>query len=375
MAPTGSTLLEIDDGIAEGETPAAAPAPLTPPAPAPVPATPAAPSATGAGAVAATAPAPVESGRAAAVATPAVRRIAREHDLDIRTVRGTGKDGRVSKEDIIAFVERSTSGSGLLAPVVPGTASAAARSAYTPRPTGLAADVTQPVRGLARAMVKSMTAAWAVPHLGFSDEVRLDALLAARDSLRPLAAARGVPKLTALPFILKAVSLALADFPALNAHAAADGSTVTQRAAHNLGVAVDSPRGLIVPVIADVRARSVLDVAGELSRLQAAAAAGRLNEADLSGGTFTLSNVGALGGTHLAPVLVVPQVAIAALGRTARVPRFASPESSAVVAAHILPLSLAADHRVVDGASVARFAAALKAALENPLPWLVEHFR
>lgn len=211
-----------------------------------------------------------------------------------------------------------------------------------------------------------------MPHLGFSDEIQLDALLAARDALRPWAASRGVPRLTALPFVLKAASLALADFPSLNAHAAADGSTVTVRAAHNLGVAVDSPRGLVVPVVTDVRARSVLEVAVELGRLQALAAAGRLGEAELAGGTFTLSNVGALGGTHLAPVLVVPQVAIAALGRAARLPRFAAPDSHAVVAATMLPVSLSADHRVVDGASVARFAAALKHYLEHPALLLVD---
>ena len=179
-------------------------------------------------------------------------------------------------------------------------------------------------------------------------------------------------RLTSLPFILKATSLALVDFPALNAHAAADGSSVTQRAAHNLGVAVDSPRGLVVPVISDVRARSVLDIAAELGRLQALAAEGRLGEAELAGGTFTLSNVGAVGGTHLAPVLVVPQVAIAALGRAARVPRFAAADSLAVVAAHVMPVSISADHRVVDGAAVARFTAVLKGYIENPVSMLAD---
>jgi len=200
----------------------------------------------------------------------------------------------------------------------------------------------------------------------------MDALLSARDALRPLAASRGVARLTSLPFILKATSLALADFPSLNAHAAADGSSVTQRAAHNLGVAVDSPRGLLVPVVADVRARSVLDIAVELGRLQALAADGRLGEAELAGGTFTLSNVGAVGGTHLAPVLVVPQVAIAALGRAVRVPRFAAADSLAVVAAHVMPVSLSADHRVVDGATVARFTTALKGYLEQPVLMLAD---
>ena len=200
----------------------------------------------------------------------------------------------------------------------------------------------------------------------------MDALTAARGALRPLAGARGVPRLTYLPFIIKAASLALARYPSLNAHAAADGASVTLRAAHNIGVAMDTPRGLIVPVLRDVRGRSVLDIARELARLQALAAAGRLGEAELAGGSFTLSNIGALGGTAMAPVLVAPQVAIAALGRIARVPRFAAPDSALVVPAHIMPISLSADHRVVDGATVARFVAALRGYLESPLTMLAE---
>lgn len=157
-----------------------------------------------------------------------------------------------------------------------------------------------------------------MPHFGYSDEVDMEGLVAARAALRPVAEARGL-KFSFLPFILKATSLALADFPSLNAHVAPDASEVTQRGAHNIGVAMDTPRGLIVPNVKAVQDRSLLDIAAELGRLQALAAAGQLGEADLAGGTFTLSNIGAIGGTYASPILFTPQVAIGALGKISRV--------------------------------------------------------
>lgn len=147
----------------------------------------------------------------------------------------------------------------------------------------------------------------AIPHFGYCDEVVMDGVIAARAAVRPLAASRGLP-LSFLPFLVKAASLALLDFPALNATLSPDGSEVTRRGAHNIGVAMDTPRGLIVPVLAAVQDRSLFDIAAELKRLQALAADGKLGGGDLADGTFTLSNIGAVGGTYASPILVAPQV-------------------------------------------------------------------
>lgn len=244
-----------------------------------------------------------------------------------------------------------------------------------------AADETRPLRGLARIMVKTMSAAWTVPHFGYCDEIEMDGLIALRDRLKPLAASRGV-KLSYMPMILKATSLALNQYPDLNAHIAADASEVTIRGSHNIGVAMDTPRGLIVPNIKDCQARSILEIAQELNRLQGLASQGKLSEDDLAGGTFTLSNIGAIGGTYASPVLFVPQIAIGAIGKMQRVPRFGlvtvdgpngTPvQEEQVVAKHIMRVSWAADHRVVDGATMARFSNQWKAYLEEPMSMVAD---
>lgn len=327
-----------------------------------------------------------------------MRRIARENGIaDLRVIKGTGKDGRVTKEDVLRHVETGGAKTAATAPVsAPAPAPTPAPAAMpapvaataipaTPVPVvfsgSIPADTVQPVKGLARAMVKSMAAAWTVPHFGYCDEIVMDSLINAREALKPLAAERGI-KLSYLPLIVKATSLALAAHPSLNAHVAPDASAVTIKGSHNIGVAMDTPRGLIVPNIKAVQARSVLEIAQELLRLQGLAAAGKLGEEDLSGGTFTLSNIGTIGGTYASPVLFVPQVAIGAIGKIQKVPRYAStlpashPAAKAgdatPVPAHIMTVSWAADHRVVDGASMARFSNTWKRMLENPLAMMAE---
>lgn len=234
-------------------------------------------------------------------------------------------------------------------------------------------------------MVRSMSAAWAAPHFGFSDEVAVDELMRARAALLPGAKAAGL-RLSYMPLLLKALSMALTAFPQLNATVSEGATELTHRAAHNIGVAMDSPRGLIVPNIKGVQSLSVYGVARELARLQEAAAAGKLSEADLSHGTFTLSNIGNIGGTYLSPVLFAPQVAIGAIGKIAKQPRYLSTlpplhqahhhrgdaGADPLVPAHILTVSWVADHRVVDGATLARFSNTWKGYLEAPLTMLAD---
>ena len=375
IVPTGSVLIDIeteggDDATAE--EPAAAPKADAPSAP------PAADAAATAGSVSA-------AGQAAlTLAAPAVRRIAREHNVDLSLVPGTGKDGRVLKGDILAFVEnggkapaaaaapkaaetaRAPAAAAAPAPAAP---SASAVPERLPAPAGFAAaDVDEPLRGLRRAMAKSMTAAWAVPHFGYCDEVEMDAAAALRAQLKPLAAERGV-KFSFMPILLKAISIALLDAPGLNAWVNEDCSTLTLKGSHNIGVAMDTPRGLIVPNVKDVQARSLMEVASELTRLQALAAAGQLGEEDLRDGTFALSNIGAIGGTYASPVIMQPQVAIGAIGKTQRLPRYAA-DGETIVPTSIMRVSWSADHRVVDGATMARFSNRVKLLIENPTAML-----
>jgi len=322
----------------------------------------------------------VRVGGAGVQATPAVRRIAKENRVDLAQVPGTGRDGRVLKEDVLAWLTRqkATTGSSFevnLPPRPPSsprpsTPSSPAPSAPAPaaalpsRPSAAPGkDVTRPVSGIQRAMARSMTAALAVPHFGYCDEVDVTRLQELRQVMKAVAAEHNVT-LSLLPVYLKAASLALLQYPALNATVDAACEHVTLRASHNIGVAMDTPAGLLVPCVKDVQDRSVLEIAAELSRLQGLGARGALGSADLSGGSFTLSNIGSIGGTYAAPVIPPPTVAIGALGRARWLPRY--DEAGQVARRSVMCASWAADHRVLDGATVARFSNLWKSFLEEP---------
>lgn len=197
----------------------------------------------------------------------------------------------------------------------------------------------------------------------------MDALHAMREQLKPVALSRGI-KLSYMPFLIKAASLALKNYPTLNASVGEDSTHVTYHAAHNISVAMDTPTGLLVPNIKNVEQKSILEVAEELNRLQQLATAGKLAISDLSGGTFSISNIGSIGGTYMSPVILVPQVAIGAVGKIQALPRFAADGSVAPV--RIMCVSWSGDHRVIDGATMARFSNTWKAYLETPMSMLAE---
>ncbi|KAJ2823338.1 hypothetical protein GGI24_003704 [Coemansia furcata] len=333
-------------------------------------------------------------------ATPAVRRIAREHSIDLRFVEGTGKSGRILKEDVHRFVELGEPSPTLHSSVKVAAASSIDGSitADEPQPpfiqanTGATAssvslasasamvageDHTASLSPIQRAMFKSMTESLSIPHFRFKDEIELDALMRARQNINDHLLALGdapVTKLSYMPFFIKAASLALAKYPILNARVVTDGTSppsLLYRAAHNIGVAMDTPGGLLVPNIKHAQTKSLIDIAADLQRLVQKGKAGAISGADLKGGTFTLSNVGMIGGTYLSPVLVSSEVCIGALGKVQRLPRFETTVVDGVavervVPKHILVASWSADHRVVDGATMARFATLYKQLLENP---------
>ncbi|XP_040039278.2 lipoamide acyltransferase component of branched-chain alpha-keto acid dehydrogenase complex, mitochondrial [Gasterosteus aculeatus] len=315
-------------------------------------------------------------------ATPAVRRLAIENNIKLSEVVGTGKDCRILKEDILNFLAKQT---GAIIPptlfqeIQPPPPLAAARPVSTPaalkappttpKPVFTGKDVTEPLKGYHRAMVKTMTAALKIPHFGYCDELDLSRLVSLRAELRPIAEGRGV-KLSYMPFFIKAASLSLLHFPILNSSLDEGCQNITYKASHNIGLAMDTVNGLLVPNVKNVQLLSVFDVAQELNRLQALGTAGQLGTNELSGGTFTLSNIGSIGGTYAKPVILPPEVAIGALGKVQVLPRFDA--GGQVVRAHIMNVSWSADHRIIDGATMCRFSNLWKKYLENPASMVLD---
>lgn len=297
-----------------------------------------------------------------ALASPAVRRLARELSVDIHRVPGSGPKGRVFKQDVQAF-SRGVVG----APEQAVTAAAVVPSAVvTAAATGRRVE---PIKGVKAAMARQMAESVStIPHFTYCEEIDLTELIALRLSLKDSLAKQGV-KLTMMPFFMKAMSLALNEFPILNSQVNADCSALTYFDEHNIGIAVDSKVGLLVPNVKDCQRKSIVEIATDLTRLTDLAREGRVSPADLKGGTITISNIGAIGGTVATPIINKPEVAIVALGKVQQLPRFDN--KGHVVARSIMQVSWSGDHRVIDGGTIARFTNLWKKYLEEPSAMLV----
>ncbi|MBQ4812941.1 dihydrolipoyllysine-residue acetyltransferase [Pseudoalteromonas luteoviolacea] len=293
-----------------------------------------------------------------AVASPAVRRRAREMDIDIRLVAGSGKNGRVYKEDLEKYLQGGNSS----APVG-ATSEKAVSAPQTVAPSSGGTRV-EPIRGMKAAMAKQMVASVStIPHFTYSDEIDLTELIALRKSLKEQYAKQGI-KLTMMPFFIKALSLAIKEFPILNSQVNDDCTEITYFDDHNIGMAVDSKLGLLVPNIKGCQNKSIVDVADSVTKLTDAAREGRVSPDDLKGGTISISNIGAIGGTTATPIINKPEVAIVALGKLQHLPRF--DENGNVVSRSIMQVSWSGDHRVIDGGTIARFNNLWKSYLEEP---------
>jgi len=309
--------------------------------------------------------------------TPAIRKLGMEYNLDLSTIVGTGPKGRVLKGDVLTVLKERGLKAPEEVPVHPSKSSPAAAVSSTASVSPkdavasgsvitsidqaqlpLQVDTAMEIRGYNRLMVQSMTASLQIPHMVYADEINITGLRTQYKSNLPF-----------LPYCIKAASMALSKYPLLNASFDADANRVMLWADHNIGIAMDTPRGLIVPVIKQVQNKSLVEIASELRRLKDNAKDGSLPKEDLQGATFTLSNIGAIGGggTYMSPIVTSPQVAIGALGQTQRVPRFVSEDSTEVYEAHIINVSWGGDHRVVDGATMARFHTQWKQYLEDPI--------
>lgn len=259
--------------------------------------------------------------------TPAVRKIAKENKVNLSAVRPTGPKGRITKEDILNHIQGKTSSAPTtFAPARGADSKPAAHvekevHAAPVHHAPSAEDVRVPIRGVQRLMVKSMTAANQVKHLTLCEEITFDKIKQLRKELKGPLSKQGI-KLSYMPLIIKATSLALLQYPMLNATVNGDVTEMIHHHNHNIGVAMDTPKGLVVPVIKHVQNKSIVEIARELNQLQEVALKGALTEAHLQGGTFSLSNIGSVGGTYAVPVIVVPQVAIGAFGRLQVVPRY-----------------------------------------------------
>lgn len=295
-----------------------------------------------------------------ALASPAVRRVARELGIDIHLVSGSGKKGRVYKEDVVNFNSQ-----GAQASVTANTSTSNA----VPEVTVQGGTRVEPIRGIKAAMAKQMMASVStIPHFTYCEEIDMTNLIKLRSELKEVYAKQDI-KLTMMPFFMKAMSLALKEYPVVNAQVNDDCTELTYFDDHNIGMAVDSKVGLLVPNVKQVQNKSIVDLAKDITALTDSARAGRVSAEQLKGGTISISNIGAIGGTVATPIINKPEVAIVALGKLQKLPRFN--DLGEVEARSIMQVSWSGDHRVIDGGTIARFSNLWKSYLEDPSTMLM----
>jgi pyruvate dehydrogenase E2 component (dihydrolipoamide acetyltransferase) len=308
------------------------------------------------------APPPAREGEAPAHASPGVRRFARELGVDVARVEGSGPKGRILKEDIQGYVKRAISG----APAAAGGA-AGAGFAGLGLPEWPKVDFAkfgpveaQPLSRIKRISGPALARNWVmIPHVTQFDEADVTDLEAFRAKVNEENAKSGV-KVTPLAFLVKAVVAALKQFPSFNA--SLDGENLVIKHYWNIGFAADTPQGLVVPVVKNADQKGVLQIARETSELAAKAREGKLGPADMQGGTFSISSLGGIGGTAFTPIINAPEVAILGVSRASMKPVWNGHE---FVPRQIMPVSLSYDHRVIDGASGARFVTYLSQVLAD----------
>ena len=332
--------------VAEGpaaEAPVPRAAAPTPPAPAAAPSTAARPTPPP------TLPPPVErSGAARAHASPSVRAFARELGVDLTQVQGTGPKGRILQQDVQAFVKQRLSHPGATAPAAGYVLPAMPEIDFSK----FGAIELQPLSRIKKIAGPHLHRSWVLlPHVTQHDEADITELEAFRQEVKEDAKSRGV-RLTLLAFLLKASVAALKAYPQVNASLDPGGENLILKKYYHIGVAVDTPDGLVVPVIRDVDKKGVYDLAAELGEVSARARDKALTPTDLQGGCFTISSLGGIGGTAFTPIINAPEVAILGVSRSRMQPVYRNGE---FVPRLILPLSLSYDHRVIDGAQAARF--------------------
>jgi pyruvate dehydrogenase E2 component (dihydrolipoamide acetyltransferase) len=284
------------------------------------------------------------------VATPATRRLARELGVDLADVAGTGLQNRITEDDVRKFAEsKREKGDAIAKPLE--------------KQDSYGCYETIPIRGIRKSTAKRLTesirTAVLVTHM---DEMDVTDLIASRARENKIAEKRGI-HLTYLPFVVKAVVAALKQYPYLNSTVDDQHEEIILKKYYNIGIAVDTPDGLIVPVIKNADGKDLFTVAQEIQTLTEKAQSRQIGLSDLKGGTFTITNVGVIGGTHATPIINYPETAILATGRIRETP---VARGGQVIIRSILPLSLSFDHRIIDGALAARFVNMIMQFLQDP---------
>jgi pyruvate dehydrogenase E2 component (dihydrolipoamide acetyltransferase) len=301
---------------------------------------------------------------AAIAASPSIRKAAREFGIHLGKIKGSGHGGRIVAEDVRAYIQRL-----MKAAAKPAAVAASAAAAAPAKPAAVQIDFSQwgpilkkPVTPLRKVIARRMSESWSsVARVTQFDDIDFTKLGELRKKFAPAYEAKGV-KLTLTPFVLKAVADTLKKHSIFNSSLDEVASEIILKEYVHLGIAVDTDQGLMVPVIRDVDKKSLLELAKELELLAARARDRKISADEMKGGTFTISNQGAIGGAHFTPIINLPEVAILGLGRGALKPVV---RDGKVEVRLMTPMALSYDHRVVDGGSAARFTVDLLKAFEN----------
>ena len=297
------------------------------------------------------------------LATPATRRLAREMNIDINGLPGTGLAGRVTREDVLA----SSGGASVSRPAAAGTSMSIPKPAYQ-GPAG-AAEERVPLIGIRKKIAENMQRSkHVIPHFTIMDEAKVDALVAMRESLKEHAEKHGT-KITYLPIVMKAMIATIREFPMFNASIDDAAGEIVYKKYFNLGFAADTPNGLVVPVIKNADQKSILEISKEIIDLSKRARDGKLKPDEMKGASITVTNIGSIGGTYATPVINHPEVAILGMYKIDEKPVIKDGQLKAI---KVMNYTMTADHRLIDGALAARFLAAFIARIENPGKLLVE---
>lgn len=314
--------------------------------------------------------------RAYILATPSVRKYAREKGVDLAYVAGSGKQGRITRQDVDDYLAGNASAVPQASerPVQQAAAPSGATAeqagpAVPSRPAVGEGEERIPLRGIRKAISKAMVqSAYTAPHVTLLDEAEVSALIALRQQAKPLAEARGT-KLTYLPFIVKAVVAGLKKFPELNASLDEATQEIVYKKYYHIGIATSTEDGLLVPVIKGADRKSLFEIADEINQLATRARERKATPDELKGSTFSITNIGSAGGLFFTPIINYPEAAILGIGRIMDKPVVKDGE---IAVGSVLALSLSFDHRLVDGEPAQRFLNYVKQLLENPTLLMME---
>ncbi|WP_226665936.1 dihydrolipoamide acetyltransferase family protein [Metabacillus litoralis] len=305
------------------------------------------------------------------IAMPSVRKYAREKDVDIRQVSGSGKNSRVLKEDVDSFLQGGTSKVEETTEEAPAAkeekqAKPAAAQAI---PEGEFPETREKISGIRKAIAKAMVnSKHTAPHVTLMDEIDVTNLVSHRKQFKNVAAEQGI-KLTYLPYVVKALTSALKKYPVLNTSLDDKTDEVVQKHYYNIGIAADTEKGLLVPVVKNAERKSVFEISNEINELATKARDGKLAPNEMKGASCTITNIGSAGGQWFTPVINHPEVAILGIGRIAEKPVVRDGE---IVVAPVLALSLSFDHRMIDGATAQNALNHIKRLLNDPQLILME---